>query len=192
MSIRQSTHWCYRLTKSRKSRLDRTQPDLPMKKGRCGTMTHDYKRNGTTTLFAALDVLEGRVIGQCMSRHRHQEFIRFLNKINRETPDPMLPLNETEYLLTRFPEHSVNLLGGMTCVLMLFHLTDLPARDRPCCATRATAELSRWYCPRSRDGRCECGREAFHGVGVAVTALGHADPTRRWRWRRLCLPCPQG
>ena len=66
--------------------LDRTQPGLPMKKGRCGTMTHDYKRHGTTTLFAALDVLDGRVIGQCMARHRHQEFIRFLNKINRETP----------------------------------------------------------------------------------------------------------
>src|SRR5262249_21562809 len=66
--------------------LDRTQPGLPMKKGRCGTMTHDYKRHGTTTLFAALNVLEGRVIGQCMARHRHQEFIRFLNKINRETP----------------------------------------------------------------------------------------------------------
>src|SRR6266700_3398340 len=58
----------------------------PMTKGRCGTMTHDYKRHGTTTLFAALDVLDGKVIGQCMARHRHQEFIRFLNKINRETP----------------------------------------------------------------------------------------------------------
>src|SRR5260370_3970304 len=57
-----------------------------MKKGRCGTMTHDYKRDGTTTLFAGLDLLEGKVIGQCMARHRHQEFIRFLNKINRETP----------------------------------------------------------------------------------------------------------
>ena len=57
-----------------------------MKKGRCGTMTHDYKRHGTTTLFAALDVLKGRVIGQCMARYRHQEFIRFLNKIDRETP----------------------------------------------------------------------------------------------------------
>jgi transposase len=72
--------------KSQIQALDRTQPGLPMKKGRCGTMTHDYKRHGTTTLFAALDVLEGRVIGQCMARHRHQEFIRFLNKINRETP----------------------------------------------------------------------------------------------------------
>src|SRR5215218_9730569 len=72
--------------KSQIQALDRTQPGLPMKKGRCGTMTHDYKRHGTTTLFAALDVLEGRVIGQCMARHRYQEFIRFLNKINRETP----------------------------------------------------------------------------------------------------------
>src|SRR5918993_1077768 len=66
--------------------LDRTQPGLPMKKGRAGTMTHDYKRHGTTTLFAAFNVLDGRVIGQCMSRHRHQEFIRFLNQINRRTP----------------------------------------------------------------------------------------------------------
>jgi hypothetical protein len=57
-----------------------------MKKGRCGTITHDYKRHGTTTLFAALDLLEGGVIGQGMSRHRDQEFIRFLNKINREVP----------------------------------------------------------------------------------------------------------
>ena len=68
--------------KSQIQALDRTQPGLPMKPGRAGTMTHDYKRNGTTTLFAALDVLEGKVIGQCMQQHRHQEFIRFLNKIN--------------------------------------------------------------------------------------------------------------
>ena len=57
-----------------------------MKKGRAGTLTHDYKRNGTTTLFAALNVLDGRVIGQCMQRHRHQEFIRFLNRIERDVP----------------------------------------------------------------------------------------------------------
>jgi hypothetical protein len=61
--------------------LDRTQPGLPMKKGRAGTITHDYKRHGVTTLFAALNVLDGKVIGQCMKRHRHQEFIRFLNVI---------------------------------------------------------------------------------------------------------------
>jgi transposase len=72
--------------KSQIQALDRTQPGLPMKPGRLGTMTHDYKRHGTTTLFAALDVLEGSVIGQCMQRHRHQEFIRFLNAIERRVP----------------------------------------------------------------------------------------------------------
>ncbi len=72
--------------KSQIQALDRTQPGLPMKKGRAGTMTHDYKRHGTTTLFAALNVLDGTVIGQNMQRHRHQEFIRFLNRIEREVP----------------------------------------------------------------------------------------------------------
>src|SRR5450631_3198900 len=72
--------------KSQIQALDRTQPGLPMKKGRCGTQTHDYKRNGTTTLFAALNMLDGKVIGDSMPRHRHQEFIRFLKKIDNETP----------------------------------------------------------------------------------------------------------
>ena len=72
--------------KSQIQALDRTQPGLPMKKGRAGTMTHDYKRHGTTTLFAALDVMEGKVIGRCMQRHRHQEFIRFLNAIEADVP----------------------------------------------------------------------------------------------------------
>ena len=66
--------------------LDRTQPSLPMKKGRAGTMTHDYKRNGTTTLFAALNVLTGVVIGQCLPRHRHEEFLKFLRRVDNETP----------------------------------------------------------------------------------------------------------
>jgi transposase len=66
--------------------LDRTQPGLPMKKGRCGTMTHDYKRNGTTCLFAAMNVLEGKVIGSCYPRHRNIEFLKFLRTINREVP----------------------------------------------------------------------------------------------------------
>jgi transposase len=72
--------------KSQIQALDRTQPGLPMKKGRAGTMTHDYKRNGTTTLFAALDVLKGEVIGRCMPQHRHQEFLKFLQAIDRSTP----------------------------------------------------------------------------------------------------------
>ena len=72
--------------KSQIQALDRTQPGLPMKPGKCGTMTHDYKRNGTTTLFAALSVLDGAVIGRNMQRHRHQEFIRFLGAIERQVP----------------------------------------------------------------------------------------------------------
>ena len=72
--------------KSQIQALDRTQPGLPLKPGKCGTMTHDYKRHGTTTLFAALNVLDGTVIGRCMQRHRHQEFIRFLNAVEREVP----------------------------------------------------------------------------------------------------------
>ncbi len=72
--------------KSQIQALDRTQPGLPLKKGRCGTMTHDYKRNGTTTLFAALNVLNGKVIGECHGRHRHQEWLRFLRRLDNEFP----------------------------------------------------------------------------------------------------------
>ena len=72
--------------KSQIQALDRTQPGLPLKKGRCGTMTHDYKRNGTTTLFAALDVLAGKVIGQCQARHRHQEWLKFLRRVDAAYP----------------------------------------------------------------------------------------------------------
>ncbi len=72
--------------KSQIQALDRTQPGLPLKRGRCGTLTHDYIRHGTTTLFAALNVLDGTVIGRCMQRHRHEEFIRFLNAVEREVP----------------------------------------------------------------------------------------------------------
>jgi transposase len=72
--------------KSQVQALDRTQPSLPMKKGRAATMTHDYKRHGTTTLFATLDVLTGKVIGKCFKRHRHQEFLRFLRLIDTQIP----------------------------------------------------------------------------------------------------------
>jgi transposase len=72
--------------KSQIQALDRTQPGLPLKKGRCGTMTHDYKRHGTTTLFAALELAEGRLIGTCMQRHRHQEWLKFLKLIDQQTP----------------------------------------------------------------------------------------------------------
>jgi transposase len=72
--------------KSQIQALDRTQPGLPMKKGRCGTMTHDYKRHGTTTLFAALELVQGKVVGECYQRHRHQEFLNFLRRLDQEFP----------------------------------------------------------------------------------------------------------
>ena len=75
--------------KSQIQALDRTQPGLPMKKGRCGTLTHDYKRNGTTTLFAALELAQGKVVGQCYQRHRHQEFLNFLRRLDEEFPGPV-------------------------------------------------------------------------------------------------------
>ena len=75
--------------KSQIQALDRTQPSLPMIPGRCGTMTHDYKRNGTTTLFAAIDMTRGKVIASCMPRHRHQEWIRFLEQIDAQTPEDL-------------------------------------------------------------------------------------------------------
>ncbi len=78
--------------KSRIQALDRTQPGLPMKKGRCGTMTHDYKRHGTTTLFAALAGATGKVVHKCPPRHRHQEFLRFMSEVEKRI-DPELDLH---------------------------------------------------------------------------------------------------
>ena len=90
--------------KSQIQALDRTQPGLPLKKGRAETMTHDYKRNGTTTLFAALNVLNGQVIGQCQQRHTHAEWLKFLKKIDRETPkDKTLHLIADNYATHKHP-----------------------------------------------------------------------------------------
>ena len=87
--------------KSQIQALDRTQPGLPLKPGRCGTYTHDYKRHGTTTLFAALQLVEGRVIGQCYSRHRHQEFLKFLRRLDDEFP----PGKELHLILDNYGTH---------------------------------------------------------------------------------------
>ncbi len=90
--------------KSQVQALDRTQPGLPLKKGRAATMTHDYKRNGTTTLFAALNVLNGQVIGQCQQRHTHVEWLKFLKRIDRETPkDKVLHLIADNYATHKHP-----------------------------------------------------------------------------------------
>ena len=94
--------------KSQIQALDRTQPGLPWKKGRCGTMTHDYKRHGTTTLFAALELLEGKVVGLCSARHRHQEFLKFLRRLDREFPgDVALHLVMDNYGTHKTPEVQV-------------------------------------------------------------------------------------
>ncbi len=91
--------------KSQIQALDRTQPSLPLKRGRCGTMTHDYKRHGTTTLFAALDMAEGKLIGQCYKRHRHHEFLKFLKLIDKETPsDRELHLIVDNYATHKHPK----------------------------------------------------------------------------------------
>lgn len=81
--------------------LDHTQPSLPMKKGRGGTMTHDYKRNGTTTLFAALEVANGKVIGSCVDKHRHEEFLVFLKTIENEVPKGL----EVHLILDNYATH---------------------------------------------------------------------------------------
>jgi transposase len=84
---------------------DRTQPGLPLKKGRCGTRRHDYKRHGTTPLFAAWEGLEGRVIGQCLERHRHQEFLKFLRRLQEEFPGQVpLPLVRDNYGTPKHPK----------------------------------------------------------------------------------------
>jgi transposase len=88
--------------KSQIQALDRTQPSLPIRPGRAGTMNHDYKRNGTTTLFAALDVLTGSVIGRCLPRHRHIEFLKFLKTIDREVPDGL----NVHLILDNYATHS--------------------------------------------------------------------------------------
>lgn len=108
--------------KSQIQALDRTQPGLPMKKGKAGTMTHDYKRYGTTTLFAALDVFEGKVIGQCMLKHRSREFIRFLRRLDQETP-PELDLH---LILDNYAAHKTQAVKRWVARHPRFHLHFTP------------------------------------------------------------------
>jgi transposase len=108
--------------KSQIQALDRTQPGLPMKKGKAGTMTHDYKRSGTTTLFAALDVLDGRVIGQCMLQHRSQEFIRFLRRLDQETPGEL----DLHLILDNYAAHKTATVKRWVARHPRFHLHFTP------------------------------------------------------------------
>ncbi len=108
--------------KSQIQALDRTQPSLPMKKGRAGTMTHDYKRNGTTTLFAALDVLSGSVIGQCLPRHRHSEFLTFLKTIDRQVPKDL----QIHLILDNYATHKHPNVNAWLAKHPRFHLHFTP------------------------------------------------------------------
>ncbi|MGH8995936.1 MAG: IS630 family transposase [Acidimicrobiales bacterium] len=102
--------------------LDRTQASLPIKKGRAGTMTHDYKRHGTTTLFAALNVLTGAVIGQCLPRHRHQELLRFLRRVEKETPTGL----EIHMILDNYATHKHPNVKAWLAKHPRFHLHFVP------------------------------------------------------------------
>jgi len=108
--------------KSQIQALDRSQPGLPMKKGRCGTMTHDYKRNGTTTLFAALNVLDGTVIGDCLPRHRHQEFVKFLRRLDREFPQG----RDLHLILDNYGTHKYPKVKQWLAKRPRFHLHFIP------------------------------------------------------------------
>ena len=108
--------------KSQIQALDRTQPSLPIKPGRAGTMTHDYKRNGTTTLFAALDVLTGKVIGQCLPRHRHTELLKFLRTIDREVPNGL----QIHMILDNYGTHKHENVNKWLAKHPRFHLHFIP------------------------------------------------------------------
>jgi transposase len=121
--------------KSQIQALDRTQASLPMTPGRAGTMTHDYKRNGTTTLFAALDVLTGTVIGQCLPRHRHTEFLKFLNTIDREVPKGL----QVHLILDNYSTHKHAEVGRWLNRHKRFHLHFTPT------SSSWLNQVERWF-----------------------------------------------
>lgn len=120
--------------------LDRTQSGLPLKKGRCGTMTHDYKRNGTTCLFAALNYLDGTVIGTCYPRHRHEEFLKFLRKIDRETPRDM----DLHLILDNYGTHTHPNVKKWFAKHRRFHLHFIPT------SSSWLNLIERWFVELSR------------------------------------------
>jgi len=160
--------------KSQIQALDRTQPGLPLKKGRCGTLTHDYKRNGTTTLFAALRMLDGKVIGDCMSRHRHQEFIRFLGKIDTETP-PELDLH---LIIDNYATHKHPRVKAWLRRHPRFHLHFIPT------SSSWLNMVERWF-REITDKRIRRG--SFASVAELIAAIeaylnGHNQNPRIFSW----------
>jgi len=144
--------------KSQIQALDRTQPGLPLKKGRCGTMTHDYKRNGTTTLFAALSMLDGKIIGDCMPRHRHQEFIRFLKKIDSETPSSL----QLHLIVDNYGTHKHPRVQSWLRRHPRFHLHFIPT------SSSWLNMVERWFRELTQK---QIRRGSFHNVAALIRAI---------------------
>jgi len=144
--------------KSQIQALQRSQPGLPMKPGRCQTMTHDYKRHGTTTLFAALDLLEGTVIGDCMPRHRHQEFLKFLRRIDRETPADL----DLHLIIDNYSTHKHDRVKRWLGRHPRFHLHFTPTG----CSWLNLVE--RWFAEITRK---RIRRGDFHNVAELIAAI---------------------
>lgn len=144
--------------KSQIQALDRTQPGLPMKKGRCGTMTHDYKRHGTTSLFAALELAQGRVVGECYQRHRHQEFLSFLRRLDQEFPGH-IPLH---LVMDNYGTHTKEEVGAWLNRHPRFVLHFVPT------SSSWLNLVERWFSELSR----QCIRRgAFFSVGDLKKAI---------------------
>jgi transposase len=144
--------------KSQIQALDRTQPSLPLKPGRAGTMTHDYKRNGTTTLFAALEVLTGRVIGQCLPRHRHGEFLKFLRTIDREVPKGL----QIHLILDNYGTHKHENVNKWLAKHPRFHLHFIPT------SSSWLNMVERWF-GKLTDKAIRRG--VFHSVPELIVAI---------------------
>jgi len=144
--------------KSQIQALDRTQPSLPIKQGRAGTMTHDYKRNGTTTLFAALDVLTGGVIGQCLPRHRHIEFLKFLRTIDREVPEGL----EVHLILDNYSTHNHANVKAWLAKHPRFHLHFTPT------SSSWLNMIERWFGKLTEKA---IRRGVFHNVPELIAAI---------------------
>jgi transposase len=130
-----------------------------MKKGRCGTLTHDYKRNGTTTLFAALNVLEGTVIGECMARHRHQEFLKFLRRLDREFP----PEQQLHLVVDNYGTHKHEKVKNWLARHRRFHLHFTPT------SSSWLNLVERWFRELTQK---RIRRESFFSVKELIQAIG--------------------
>jgi len=160
--------------KSSVQALDRTQPSLPMKKGRAATMTHDYKRNGTTTLFAALDVLTGTVIGDCLPRHRHTEFLRFLKRIEREVPKGL----DVHLICDNYATHKHATVQAWLAKHPRFHMHFTPT------SSSWLNLVERWF--RELTDKA-LRRGAFHSVPDLIAAIedyltAHNDNPKPFIW----------